>query len=242
MIVPHSEFQLVANRRMRKRVLVLPVKFGPLGERRRPPRVGGVYDLKPASRYEEWKQRSRSEPTRARAVLWAIDRVLSEPKPIKVTVLAVDREGDTWLVRIAKGDESDFVNQDRSVYIGRSADYTVSASHSLDPDAPVMLVPGAAERARVVALAARSQPHHGAVSRATHEIEGLRDAMLTMKARNRVRLIQRELAKLQAELPSGQALHCKPDPPSDPALPANSQHVEAGSGPAASHPSCVSAA
>ena len=63
------------------------------------------------------------------------------------------------------------------------------------------LVPGAAEHARVVAIANRQQPLSKRLSRMERDASELRDELVSMKARNRAALIEKELAKLRGELP-----------------------------------------
>lgn len=114
------------------------------------------------------------------------------------------REGQlVWVVEFVRGDESEWVTHDSPIYLSKIGDYTTIGSKSAVPGDPELCLPlpGASETARVMAIAQRQGPALGQINRATQEVETLRDAMVTMRARNRAKLIERELAKLRAEQP-----------------------------------------
>lgn len=200
MLIPRSEYQCIANSRIRKRIIVLPVHYGRLGERKRPPQEGRLYRLRPASRYAEWCRRAAEQPTRARAVLYVLERLESEPRPILVTVRAVTREGETYLVEVLKGDHREAVAQDRPVFLARSAGYTTAASLAVRDAGEVLLDSKGAERARIIAQTQLATPQIAAVRRVAGETETLRQAMKNMRARNLVRSAERNLAAAERVL------------------------------------------
>jgi hypothetical protein len=108
-----------------------------------------------------------------------------------------------WAISFVRGDEREFMAQDQPVYLARfGRDYTTVRAQAVAGEPEVMpALPGAAERARIVALAQRQAPQRRAIGRMLEEADSLRGAMVTMRARNRVKLICREIGKLQAELP-----------------------------------------
>jgi hypothetical protein len=107
-----------------------------------------------------------------------------------------------WIVDFVKGDATARVNADTPVYLSRYGDYTTHGYRQAVPGDPeACILPGAGESARVHAIAARQEPLSEALERAAREVGMLRESMLTMKARNRARLIEKELARLRAELP-----------------------------------------
>ena len=114
------------------------------------------------------------------------------------------RDGQlVWVVEFVRGDESEWVMHDAPVYLSKIGDYTTIAGKQAvrgDPELCLPL-PGVAESARVMAIARRQGPALGQINKATREVETLRDAMVTMRARNRAKLIERELTKLRGELP-----------------------------------------
>jgi hypothetical protein len=58
-----------------------------------------------------------------------------------------------------------------------------------------------------MALAARQAPQRRRIGRMLEDAETLRGAMMSMKARNRCKLIKRELGKLAGELPVTEIPH-----------------------------------
>lgn len=109
-----------------------------------------------------------------------------------------------WVIRFLLGDRSQELLTDEPVYLSKygSGFTTIQAKQAVPGDPEVMpALPGTAEQARIVALARRQAPQRGSIVRIGEEVETLRESLVSMKSRNRARLIQRELAKLQSELP-----------------------------------------
>lgn len=151
------------------------------------------------------RARARPAPTRARAVtalLVAMDPLLDmlEParRPFPITVVRVDQMPDHWEVSFVLGDRA---AHDEPVFLGRGRDYVMSASQSIDPDAAV-LTPLAKdlEAARRKAAEKRLTPQEQTLARIRAEHETLRASMLSMKARNRLRQLERETARLAEQL------------------------------------------
>lgn len=212
MIVGRQQLSQIRARSAQDGVLCLPVRIGRFGERKAcPARQGGIYCLRARVPYELYVSMAEREPSRARAVLYLIERV-SRPTPtVTVTVLAVGRqqvEGvDTWVVRYRKGEHRDLF--ERPMYLSKIGDLTTQQSRQAIPGDPeVVVLPGEGERARMMEIAQRAQPHRENVKRAANEIDTLKGALFDMKARRRAELISRELAKLANELPPDAELHC----------------------------------
>lgn len=187
---------------MRKRMLRIPAPHSKC-----PLALGKVYNLQPrpfapsqgkitvtAIRRERLDELSdadaRKEGYAGRAgALDAYKRAHGLPKP----------DEEVWAVSFVCGDESDFVRQDEPVYLRRGGGYT---SIRDELEAGEVLTPaGAAEHARIMALAARTQPVRRKIDAVESEVQTLREQMVSMKSRNRARLIERELGKLRSELP-----------------------------------------
>jgi hypothetical protein len=200
--VPQAEYDLIRNARIRKRLLVLPVRYGrsgiPGARRPCPVREGCVYKLRAASPYEEIRRRAEEQPSRARAVLWLMDHCDQTVRTLTITITSVERQQDQWLVRFGMGDKA---TNDESVFMGRGRDYTLIASASIDKTAPVM-TPFAEDlqRAREKAREKRLSPQQEALARMRAETDLLLVAMTAMKDRNRLKLIRREIEKLDTKL------------------------------------------
>jgi hypothetical protein len=200
-VVSRAEYDAI--RRSRRRTLSLPVRYGSrLGERKRPVRQGGVYRLRARVPYDEYRDCASSQPTRAHAVLWLIDRCLEGPKPLTITVYDVayeprsDRRGEAWTVRFLLGEHAGIL--DEPVFLGRSKDYTLLKSRSL-PGAGEVVAPSPRDRERAHRLArqSRARPLQEGLGRALKEIETCREVMTSMKMRNLAKRTERNLLALE---------------------------------------------
>lgn len=173
------------------------------------------------------RARAQDAPSRALAVtrlLATMEPLLEmiEParRPLTITVLRVDPFEEHWEVSFALGDRT---AHDEPVFMGRGRDYTMSASRSIDPEASV-LTPLAKDlaAARRKAAEKRLTPQEQALARLRAEHQTLRSSMLSMKARNRLRQLERDTAKLaeqvaldaRATLSAEQRAQCQ-EPPQD---------------------------
>ena len=209
MIVAQPELDAILDRRVRKRVLELPVRYRrQLGEGDRgawmrcPMRVGGVYGLVPPVPFARFLERAERHEPRKRAVLWLVGRVERwEPKRVTITVREVERQGELWLVSFIRGEEAEVFN-DKAVYLAPDGGFTTVASRQSVPGDPEYLAPLAEDlaRARLAAREKRLTPAQVIIARMKADAESCRDVMVTVKAGNRARLIAHQLQKLQAEV------------------------------------------
>jgi hypothetical protein len=210
-IVAQAELDAILDRKVRKRLLELPVRYAPkLGDgdkgalRRCPMRVGGVYHLSAPVPYERYAARAGAQPNRARAVLWLIgicERHRS--KPVTITVRSVERQGETWLVSFLRGDEAEAFN-DSPLYLAGDGGFTMVASRQAVRGDPEYLAPFAEdlERARESAREKRIAPHREGLAavHAAHKRLAERKHTMQVRARRRLALIERETEKLVGEL------------------------------------------
>jgi hypothetical protein len=203
-IVAQSQITQVHAAGKRQVVLSLPVRHGRFGELKRcPVRKGAIYNLQPPVPYDRRRAQAEEQPTRARAVLWLIDRCQATVKSTPITVIEnPERQGDQWLVRCVKGEHLEMF--DRDVFLSRHNDFTMDASRQTVKGDPPYTPPFAEdlERAREKAVERRT-PQLDALARMRADGETLRDAMLAMKDRNGLALLrraERELEKLAARL------------------------------------------
>ena len=108
MIVPQAEIEQIQSK-IRRRVIELPVQHGKrFGELKKcPMRAGGVYRLKARIPHERYLAEAQQKSTRARGVLWLIERCEQTQKTVKITVRdPPERQGDVWIVRFFKGDQA----------------------------------------------------------------------------------------------------------------------------------------
>lgn len=204
MIVAQADLDAILDRKIRKRLLELPVRHGKFGELKRcPVRLGGEYPLFPPLPYERMLARAEAIQPRKHAVLWLIARVQRwEPKPVHITVSQPPEiQGEVWLVRFIRGEEREAFD-DSAVYLSADGGFTTVASRQAVPGDPEYLAPFAEDlkRAREDARKKRLTPAQEIVQRMQADAMRCRDVMVTVKAGNRARLIAKELAKLQAEL------------------------------------------
>lgn len=204
MIVAQAELDAILDRKIRKRVLELPVRHGKLAELKRcPMHKGGVYHLKPPLPFDRFLKRAEQQQPRKEAVLWLIGRVERwEPKPVTITVShEPKRQGDVWFVRFLRGDHAEAFS-DAPLYLAGDGGFTSVASHQAVPGDPEYLAPFAEDlkRAREAARQKRLSPAQTIVSRMEADAKTCRDVMISVKAGNRARLIQKELQKLAAEV------------------------------------------
>ena len=209
MVVAQSEIDLVLNPALRRRMLRLPASAS--AKAQCPLRQGGVYNLAP-------------RPFAKGQVTVTVFDVRREPLA-DLSLADSRREGYAspagavdawkrahglpadgqlvWVVSFTRGDESEFMTQDRPIYLTKFGDYgTIAGRQAVPGDPELCVIPGAAEQARVMALATRQQGVSSAIQRTRNDLDGkLRGQMISMKTRSRARLIEKEMAKLEAELP-----------------------------------------
>jgi hypothetical protein len=171
-------------------------------------RDGGVYTLVPASPVTHKRQQAQRDAWRAQAVLDFIDLVdgtrrTEKQLSLTVTCTAPPFEGaeGVWFVPIAPGDLSG--QKDRPLFLaGSGGDYTFTASRQAVPGDPEVMFPSEAdlESARVKAREKRSGPLALTVRAMRDQADTCAGVMQTMKQRNRMKLIRRELDRLQNEL------------------------------------------
>jgi hypothetical protein len=187
--------------RVRRRVLELPVRHGRLGELKRCPlRVGGKETLVPRIPYERYLDQVSKHPHRARAVV-ELTRLCEQPvKTQQITITSVDRAGAIWLVRFVKGDHPELF--DRDVYLSRSNDFTMDASRQTVKGDPPLCTPFAEdlERAREKAIEKRVDPDLRVIRGVKDALSPLQQSLADMKARNRLRLILKQVELLNSEL------------------------------------------
>lgn len=235
MIVAQAELDQILDRKIRKRLLELPVRYASKTSesdkgalKRCPMRKGGVYRLFPPLPFERFLERAPGQPTpthhqeprldpaheghpwvlhyggspSARSVLWLIGRVERwEPKPVTITVREVERQGDVWLVSFLKGEEAEIFD-DSLPYLAPDGGFTSIASRQAVPGDPPYCPPFAEdlERARENARKKRLSPAEELVSKMREDAKTCREVMAGVKARNRARLILKEIGKLADEL------------------------------------------
>lgn len=202
--VSQADYDAILDRKIRKRLIERPIRYGRFGERKRcPMRVGGEYQLVPPIPYERMLARAELRQPRKRAVVWLIGRVERwSPKPVTITVSqAPEIQGELWIVRFIRGEEREAFD-DAPVYLSADGGFTTVASRQAIPGDPEYLAPLAEDlaRARKAAREKRLTPAQLLVSRMAADAERCRDVMVTVKAGNRANLIRKELFKLQAEL------------------------------------------
>lgn len=202
MIVTQTEIAEISRRVRPRRILELPVHIGPLGETKRCPlRRGSVYKLTASHPYARYRREAEAEPHRVAAILRLIDRCDVPAPLVMITVKEVERHGDRWLVRFLRGDHRGAF-EDRDVYLSKYGDYTMSAKRQAVPGDPPVMTPFSEdlERARRQALERRFGPQQQMVARLRSDTETLAQSIVDMKARNRAKVILREIDKLSAQL------------------------------------------
>jgi hypothetical protein len=202
LIASEQTIERIRSSRHRQRTLELPVVYGEMGELKRCQyKPGKAYPLHPASRYDEHRATAGQQPTRARAVVYLLAQYERQVKPLTITVLSVTRAGEHWLVHFDLGDKT--AHNDIPVYLtptGSGGDYTTTPSRALDKVEVMTPLAKDLEEARRKAREGRITPQQQQLDRAVQEAETLRQAMTSMKARNRVNLILKEMEKLASEL------------------------------------------
>ncbi len=216
MIVPRSEIELI-NSHLRRRMMRFPADVAC------PVRVGHAYRLRTRqgehsviititditierlSEMSTKDARFEGYGSPAGAIEAFLKRYRSYPL-----------DGEVYRVSFVKGDErglwaNPVYLRSRNRDGTQSSDYTTRsdlATWGTDGPEEVEIAPGAAELARVSALAKRQEPLRVRIQGALAEVSELQKAMLSMKSRNRARLIEhqlrnveKQLNKLQAELP-----------------------------------------
>ncbi len=205
-VVSSSTVDAIRSKRVRLRVIELPVRYRrKLGEADKGARIpcpvkpNHVYTLQAASLYTERRQQAERQPHRKRAVLWLIDECSRPAKTVTITVLDITQTADqtTWIVRFLSGDQA---VDDTPVFLGRGRDYTLVAAQAIDRLEVMTPFKADLERARERAREKRDEPASNGIAAARAAHGELKRAMLSMKARNRLRLIERETKRLAEEL------------------------------------------
>lgn len=214
MIVSQAELDLILNPKIRRRLILLPVRYGPSGERKKcVAKPGGVYRLRARVPIDGYRMLAEREPTRARAVLRLLDLCERPTKAAVVTVQTVARamvDGqEVYTVTFEKGDHA--ASLDRPVYLSKYGDYTFTASKQAVPGDPELMTPFAKdlERARATAKERRVSPQRQLVGKMQRDADMLHRALSDMKLRNRARRIAHDLKRLALELPSGEVVDCE---------------------------------
>jgi hypothetical protein len=204
--------------RPRERTLTLPVRYGKLTRKGSPKahrtdarggkalrgcpvRKGGVYHLKAPTPYDRYRAVAERQPTRALMVLrlWDLcDR--HRARGLTITVTAVERQAEHWLVHFAPGSHAD--QFDRPVFLAKYGDYTMTPSKQAVPGDPEVLLPLEADlaKARAKAIERRVSPDRHIVQDAKKQLTPLQQSMVSMKARTRLARVLKELEKIEADL------------------------------------------
>lgn len=205
MFVSQAEIDQI-NGRMRRRLLHLPLKRGRLGELKRcPVRKGGVYRLRPPIPHAAYVERASSSPTRARAVLTLIALCETPVRTATITITSVERHGDGWLIHFAKGDRAS--DLDCPTFLSKDGGYTMISSRQAVPGDPEVLYPLAEDlaKARAKMRESRVSPDREVIATVKSGLSPLQQSLLAMKARNRVRLILKQMDLLDKELSVGES-------------------------------------
>jgi hypothetical protein len=229
LIIPQAEIDEIQNSKVKRRILYIPVKYSrgratpvhpKTGRRlavarqaklttevpsRCPCRKGGVYNLTPPPPLDRYREQAARQPSHARAVLWFIDRCGRQPKPVKIPVTQTPRtqlvDGTlVWVVRFEPGDRRELF--DRSVYLSKVGDYTMTASTQAVPGDPELMSPLAEDiaKARLKALERRVSPEREVITQAKGALSPLQRSMSEMRCRTRLARVLKELEKIEAEL------------------------------------------
>jgi hypothetical protein len=215
MIVSQTEIDMIRTRHGKpaRRMMRLPVTYDAEAIKRPcPMRMGYSYKLQTRDLSETQWVLVNATPYARRAGGMTLDearhegyRTLDE-RMQALGDLGEPTGGNVWVIAFQPVD-APVSALDAPVFLSKVGDYTTLAGRQAVPGDPeACVIPGEGERARVMALAERQGPQLGAINRATREVESLRDSLMSMKARNRAKLIAKELAKLQAELPVGEVV------------------------------------
>jgi hypothetical protein len=212
-IVDELTIRQIKSARTRRRILLLPVRRDPLTGGadymvRCPMKKDGVYKLFACGRVEhKCRQARREAPTRARAVLLFHDLVTGSVRTerrleAEVTVTQEPwHDGKVWYIPIALGDLSG--QMDHDVFLaGSGGDYTTSGAMQAVPGDPPVMFPAHKdmERARQLAKEKQVAPAIKSVEAMRQEVDTCKGVMTTMKTRNRMKLIAKELEKIRNEL------------------------------------------
>jgi hypothetical protein len=206
MIVAQRDIDLVLNPRLRRRMMRLPVH----PKVPCPVRLGKPYGLQPRP-FVKAQVRITVIQLR-REALQALSLADARREGYASPAGALDAyrrangpsadDQQVWVVSFVRGEEDEFMAQDTPVYLARFGDFTTREGRQAVPGDPEYCPVSSdrVEAARVMALASRSLPARRAITRAEGEVATLREAMTTMRARNRAKLIERELGKLTVEV------------------------------------------
>lgn len=104
MIISQSELDLILNRKIRRRTIHLPIQHGTLGELKKcPAKPGGIYTLKARTPWERYRTQAETQPSRARAVLWLIERCEQPQRTVTITARTIEARENTWIVHFVVG-------------------------------------------------------------------------------------------------------------------------------------------
>jgi hypothetical protein len=212
LIIPQAEIDLITGS-IRRRMMRLPLAYGEHGEliacryKR-----GRTYPLKP-------------KPSAPSAVKITVLEVRRE-KLAAITLRDARKEGhhgiqgaldafkrrhgefndrtEVWVIAFAKdkdGDVAAAINQDDPLFLSMHGDYTFSKSSAVKGE-PEVMMPFAEdlEKARQHARDERVNPRLAILARMGSDAESLAQSLTAMKERNRLKLILKEIEKLQGSV------------------------------------------
>lgn len=202
MIVSQAEIDEIRSARIRRRTLLLDVRFGEFGERKRcPMRVGHVYRLTPRVRPAEHRTLAEVQPTRARAVIAFIGLCESKGRDVTITVRDIQTDGRSWIVSFEKGSHD---VRDQDIFLCRDNDFTMSASRQTVRGDPPYTPPFAEDlrRAREKAAEGRAEPNRSSMAamRAAHRRMAVRKHTMTVAARRQLERVGKAIERLDAIL------------------------------------------
>lgn len=229
-VLPQREIDAIRNPRIRRREIRLPVRreavrgsaVHPLSRRalegaptleqqrpsgaatrRCPLRAGGNYAVRGdgvAVRYAELRKAVADAPNRARGVVWLLQQVEDETRPLRITVREVLREGDEWVVRFWL-DSTRAIQErldDTPILLARGAGYApwdeIDAGELMSPLAEDL------RAARQRMREGRAAPQREALQRAAGEVTRCREVMQGVKQRTRLALALKEIERARAEV------------------------------------------
>lgn len=224
MNITPEEMTLILERRHgrpARRMMRLPVTHtGEAIERKCPVRRGESYKLSDGER--ETYITVIEEPRRERLgeMSYGDARREGYDNPIVAMMAFVNRERmgamstanglgrEVWVIAFEHTENERLPSADTPVFLSGDGGYTTVASLQSVPGDPEVVLPsdGEGERARVLALAHREAPTREQIEALIGYVGELRETMLSMKDRNRLALIAKELSKLSVAAPPVDAL------------------------------------
>ena len=212
MVVSQSEIDLILRSKFARRQMRLPVTYDSEAMPRHcPVRLGGVYQLRTIDSPKVQATISVTEVHRDRQDALSASQARREGfnSIDQAQTAFCDLHGPSaphrpvWVITFALSEAL----TDQPVFLSKDGGYTTAQSRQAvlgDPE--VMLIPGASETARVMALAKRDEHEREAIRRQVAELETLSEAMSSMKARNLLRRAARTIEAAQRVLLSEQVL------------------------------------